>query len=109
VINTLPHWLIVNKNSSLETFEDFFDYIEKNPGKVSISVNGIGGSAYLALSKWKKDNNLDFEIVPYRGSPPAVVDLIAGVIDAHMDVVGSSIGYYQKDDKEGSTIKPLAV
>ena len=67
--------------------------IRAKPGRVSISVNTIGGAAYLALDNWRRENGLNFEIVPYRGSPPAVADLIGGHIDAHVDVVGSSVAH----------------
>lgn len=104
VLNTYAHWLIVKQDSPFNSMEDLKKFIIENPNKASISVNTIGGAAYLALDKWKKENKLDFEIIPYRGSPPAVSDLIGGVITAHIDVAGSSMSYY-----EGGKVKPLAV
>lgn len=91
VVNTYPHWLIVKQNGKYKDFDALKQYIKAHPGEVSISVNTIGGAAYLALSKWRQENNFNFEIIPYRGSPPAVTDLIGGQTDAHLDVVGSSI------------------
>lgn len=90
VLNTYPHWLIVNASGKYKNFDDLVNAIRDNPGKISISVNTVGGSAYLALDNWRRANNFKFEIVPYRGSPPAVADLIGGQTDAHLDVVGSS-------------------
>jgi len=104
VLNTYAHWLIVKKDSPFNSMEDLKKFIIANPNKASISVNTIGGAAYLALDKWKKTNKLDFEIIPYRGSPPAVSDLIGGVTTAHIDVAGSSMSYY-----DGGKVKPLAV
>lgn len=93
VLNTYPHWIIVNANGKYKNFDDLVNGIRKNPGKVSISVNTVGGAAYLALDNWRRANNYKFEIVPYRGSPPAVADLIGGQTDAHVDVVGSSANH----------------
>ncbi|WP_370635999.1 Bug family tripartite tricarboxylate transporter substrate binding protein [Paralcaligenes sp. KSB-10] len=104
VVNTYPHWLIVSATSRYKNFSDFKHYIEMHPNKVSISVNTIGGAAYLALSNWRQENHLNFEIIPYRGSPPAVSDLIGGQTDAHVDVVGSSISYVK-----GGKVRPIAV
>lgn len=104
VVNTYPHWLIIKKDGKHKDFAQFVKYIKDNPGAASISVNTIGGAAYLALSKWRQDNNLKFEIVPYRGSPPAVTDLIGGHTDAHIDVVGSSIGHARS-----GKVEPIAV
>lgn len=91
VLNTYPHWLIVNSQGPYKSLDGLIKAIQAKPGKISISVNTIGGAAHLALDSWRRQNGLDFEIVPYRGSPPAVTDLIGGHTDAHLDVVGSSI------------------
>lgn len=93
VLNTYPHWLIVNGQGPYKQLNDLVQAIRAKPGRVSISVNTIGGAAYLALDNWRRENGLNFEIVPYRGSPPAVADLIGGHIDAHVDVVGSSVAH----------------
>jgi tripartite-type tricarboxylate transporter receptor subunit TctC len=92
-VNTLPHWIVVRADRPEKTFRDFMAFIKKNPGKVSISVNAIGGAAHLALAKWAALNDLDIIVVPYRGSPPAMVDLLGGVTTAHVDVIGSSIAF----------------
>lgn len=104
VVNTYPHWLIVQTGGRHKDFTGLVQYIKSNPGATSISVNTIGGAAYLALSKWRQENALDFEIIPYRGSPPAVTDLIGGHTDAHLDVVGSSISHAR-----GGKVSPVAV
>jgi tripartite-type tricarboxylate transporter receptor subunit TctC len=104
VLNTYPHWLIVNSQGPYKSFDDLLKAIRANPGKISISVNAVGGAAFLALDNWRRQNGLDFEIVPYRGSPPAVADLIGGHIDAHVDVVGSSIAHAR-----GDRVRPLAM
>lgn len=104
VLNTYPHWLIVNPQGPYNSLDALVQAIRANPGKISISVNTVGGAAYLALDNWRRSNNLDFEIVPYRGSPPAVADLIGGHTDAHVDVVGSSIS-----QARGARVLPVAV
>jgi len=104
VLNNYPHWLIVKNDDRFADFEAFKQYIADNPGEVSISINTIGGAAHLALEKWRQENNFDFEIIPYRGSPPAVQDLIAGITDAHIDVAGSSISHARN-----GAVTPLAV
>ena len=93
VLNSYPHWLIVNPQGPYKSLDDLVKAIRAKPGKVSISINTIGGSAHLALDNWRRVNDLDFAIVPYRGSPPAVTDLIGGHTDAHMDVVASSAAF----------------
>ncbi|TEA72262.1 Bug family tripartite tricarboxylate transporter substrate binding protein [Allopusillimonas ginsengisoli] len=97
LINTLPHWIVVRADRPEKTFEEFVDYIRKNPGTVSISVNQVGGSAHLALASWAKTNNLDIIVVPYRGSSAAMIDLLGGSTTAHVDVVGSSLQFVKAE------------
>ena len=92
-VNTLPHWIVVRVDRPEKTLEDFLVFIRKNPGKVNISVNAVGGAAHLALANWAKTNALDFNIVPYRGSSAAMVDLLGGTTTAHVDVIGSSMSF----------------
>ncbi len=98
LVNTLPHWLVVKADRPEKDLQEFVQFIKANPGKVNISVNSIGGIAHLALVNWAKNNQLDFAVVPYRGSPPAMIDLIGGVTTAHVDVIGSSLPFV-KDRK----------
>ncbi len=104
LINTLPHWIVVRADRPEKSFGEFIDTIKKNPGKVSISVNAFGGTAHLGLASWAKENNLDFTVVPYRGSPAAMLDLIGGSTTAHVDVVGSTMSF-----ANSGKVRPLAL
>lgn len=99
-----PHSLSVNPNAGYKSFDDFVKAIKANPGKISIAVNVIGGSAHLSLERWKQANKLDFEIVPYKGGVQAATDLMGGHIDAHVDVLGNTYPF-AIDGK----VKPLAI
>ena len=95
-VNTLPHWIVVRPDRKENNLQDLVEYIRKNPGKASISINAVGSSTHLMLASWALKNNLDFTIVPYRGSPPAMTDLLAGATTAHVDVIGSSIAHVRE-------------
>lgn len=95
-VNTLPQWIVVKADRPEKNLPDLIEHIKKNPGKVSISINGVGGSVHLMLANWALTNKLDFIIVPYRGSPPAMTDLLAGATTAHIDVIGSSIAHVKE-------------
>lgn len=103
ILSTVPHWIVARSDRKEGSLTDLKAYIRSNPGKVSISINTVAGAAHLGLASWKQSNGLDFTIVPYRGSPPALADLIGGQTDAHVDVIGSSAAYVT-DGK----VKPLA-
>lgn len=100
-----PHSLAVSANGKFNSFDELVTEIKKNPGTVTIGINVVGGSAHLSLDRWKKANNLDFELVPYKGGGvQAVTDLIGGHVDAHVDVLGNALPFA----KDGKT-KILAV
>ncbi len=103
IVTTVPHWIVARADRKEKSLTDLKSYIQKNPGKVSISINTVGGAAHLGLANWKQKNKLNFTIVPYRGSPPAMADLIGGQTDAHVDVIGSSVAYVT-----GGKVKPLS-
>lgn len=103
MLTTVPHWIVVRSDRKEHSLTELTAFIRSNPGRVSISINAVGGAAHLGLASWKQRNGLDFTIVPYRGSPPAMADLIGGQTDAHVDVIGSSVAYVT-DGK----VKPLA-
>ncbi|MEP6588453.1 MAG: tripartite tricarboxylate transporter substrate binding protein [Polaromonas sp.] len=103
ILNTVPHWIVARSDRKESSLTDLVSYIKSNPGKASISINAVGGAAHLGLANWKQQNHLDFTIIPYRGSPPAILDLIGGQTDAHVDVIGSSVSYVT-----AGKVKPLA-
>jgi tripartite-type tricarboxylate transporter receptor subunit TctC len=64
--------------------------MRRNPGKVSFSVNGPGGTVHLVLESWKKASGLDFMVVPYSGVAPALIDLLGERISGTFDLVGGT-------------------
>ena len=91
VLYTSPNWLLVKSDRSEKSFSDLVKTIAANPGQVSIGVNATWGAAQLGLETWKKASGLDFTVVPYRGGPAAITDLIGGQLTATVDFPGSSI------------------
>lgn len=104
ILGTTANWMIVRSDRPEKTFGDLAKTIAANPGKVTIGVNAIGGAAHLGLEAWKKAEHLDFTVVPYRGGPAAVTDLLGGQVTATVDVTGSSVQYAR-----AGKVRPLAV
>ena len=95
VIGNAPNWIVVAENSPLRTFEDFVRAVKENPGKISTSVNSIGGQVHLVLNAWARRNQLDLTIVPYPGVARAIPDLFGGNLNAVCDVVGGTARYVE--------------
>lgn len=98
------NWLIVRADRPEKSFSDLVKTIAANPGQVTIGVNAVWGAGQLGLETWKKASGLDFTVVPYRGGPAAITDLIGGQVTATVDVPGSSIPHVRS-----GKVRPLGV
>ena len=74
---------------------EFIAYAKANPGKISYASAGNGTSAHLAAELFKAMTGVEFVHVPYRGSGPALADLISGQVQVMFDTITSSIEHIQ--------------
>jgi len=87
----VPLVMDVNPNFPAKTVPEFIAYAKANPGKVNMASAGNGGPQHLAGELFKFMAGVDMVHVPYRGSTPALVDLLAGQVQVMFDVTPSSI------------------
>ncbi|SSW66481.1 Bug family tripartite tricarboxylate transporter substrate binding protein [Achromobacter agilis] len=104
VVATIPNVMSVNRSVPANTLQEFVALLKKDPEKYSFASNGQGTSNHLAAELFKTTAGVSIVHVPYRGSGPALIDLVGGQINMMMDVVMTSYPYI-KDGK----IKALAV
>ncbi|HUC49574.1 MAG TPA: tripartite tricarboxylate transporter substrate binding protein [Xanthobacteraceae bacterium] len=87
-----------------KTVPDFIAYAKANPGKINMASAGVGGPQHVAGELFKYMAGVNLVHVPYHGSTPALVDLLAGRVQVMFDVTPSSLPHI-RDGK----LKPLAV
>lgn len=104
VVATIPNVMSVNQSVPANNLREFVALLKKEPEKYSFASNGQGTSNHLAAELFKSTAGVSMVHVPYRGSGPALIDLVGGQINMMMDVVMTSYPYI-KDGK----IKALAV
>ncbi|MGN6456052.1 MAG: Bug family tripartite tricarboxylate transporter substrate binding protein [Achromobacter mucicolens] len=104
VVATIPNVMSVNQSVPANNLQEFVALLKKEPEKYSFASNGQGTSNHLAAELFKSTAGVSMVHVPYRGSGPALFDLVGGQINMMMDVVMTSYPYI-KDGK----IKALAV
>lgn len=104
VVATIPNVMSVNQSVPANTLQEFVALLKKDPEKYSFASNGQGTSNHLAAELFKTTAGVSMVHVPYRGSGPALIDLVGGQINMMVDVVMTSYPYI-KDGK----IKALAV
>jgi tripartite-type tricarboxylate transporter receptor subunit TctC len=95
VVAQAPHVLGVRKDL-VASLSDFISYGKANPGKLTYASQGIGSTTHLTTTLFARRAGLDMLHVPYRGTAPALTDLISGNIDAMFDNVGTSLALHRE-------------
>lgn len=90
VLGSVPNVLAVRPNFPANTAHDFVGYVKANPGKVTYASQGIGSTSHLAGVLFEKLTNSKMVHVPYRGSAPALQDVMADQVDLLFDNLASS-------------------
>jgi len=95
---TTPQFLTVNPSLPVHTVAEFIQYAKERPGKLSYGSISIGSASHLTMEMFKSAAGLDIVHIPYKGSAPAVADLLAGNVQAESLVPGNVLPYL-KDGK----------
>ena len=85
LVCTIPNIMVVPAASPWNSMKDLMTDAKQNPGKFTYGSADIGASQHLAGAQFKTVTGLDIRHVPYKGSGPAAVDLMAGHIDMMLD------------------------
>jgi tripartite-type tricarboxylate transporter receptor subunit TctC len=86
----VPQVMEVNPSVPAKTVPDFIAYAKANPGKVNMASAGIGSVHHVAGELFKFMTGVDMVHVPYRGTTPALTDLLAGQAQVMFDVTPTS-------------------
>lgn len=80
-IGHLPNVLVINPSVQVDSVSELVAYAKNNPGVLTYGSSGNGASSHLAGVLFNRTTGTDILHVPYRGTGPALVDLLAGQID----------------------------
>lgn len=84
---TTPLIILVNETSPFKTLPDLIKAAKAQPGKLSYGTSGTGGGVHIAMELLQLTAGCKMQHVPYKGSTPALADLVGG----HLSFAGSSI------------------
>ena len=105
LVNKSSMVLLARKNETrFRNFKEFAAYARSGEGKLTAAHSGPGTPNHLALLQLENLLKTKFTIVSYKGSGPALVDLIGGQVDVHFDQVTSSLQHIK-----GGSLQALAV
>jgi tripartite-type tricarboxylate transporter receptor subunit TctC len=90
-IDRVPLVMEVNPGVPVKTVPEFIAYAKANPGKLNMASGGNGNSTHMAGELFKMMAGVDLIHVPYRGSAPALTDLLGGQVQVMFDIIASSI------------------
>jgi tripartite-type tricarboxylate transporter receptor subunit TctC len=91
VMSRVPNSLVVNPKIAAKTIPEFIDYARANPGKLTAATQGNGTTSHLTAELFALMAKVKFQNVPYRGSAPALTDLVGGNVDIMFDNLGVSL------------------
>jgi tripartite-type tricarboxylate transporter receptor subunit TctC len=85
LINDVPMTLIAKPNFPAKDFKEFLSYIKANKDKVTYANAGIGAASHLCGMLFMSAIQTDFLTIPYKGTGPAMNDLLGGTVDFMCD------------------------
>jgi tripartite-type tricarboxylate transporter receptor subunit TctC len=110
-VEAVPLVMEVNPSVPAKTVPEFIAYAKANPGKINMASAGIGGPQHIAGELFKFMAGVDMTHVPYRGSTPAITDLVAGQVQVMFDVTVTAMPQIKAGKLRPlgvSTLEPLS-
>jgi tripartite-type tricarboxylate transporter receptor subunit TctC len=104
LIATVPLVLTVVERLPVKSVSELLDHARRNPGKLNYGSAGVGSSTHLAVLLLTSMTGTTMTHVPYRGSAPAVADLIAGNVDLGILTMSAVLPH-----AGGGKVRPIAV
>jgi tripartite-type tricarboxylate transporter receptor subunit TctC len=90
-VESVPLVMEVHPSVPVKTVPEFITYAKANPGKLNMASGGIGGPQHIAGELFKFMAGVDLTHIPYKGTTPAVTDLVAGQVQVMFDVMPTSL------------------
>jgi tripartite-type tricarboxylate transporter receptor subunit TctC len=104
LVGRSPNVLVVRPDRPYKSVNDLLAEARARPGKLTYGSYGNGTSAHLAAELLKNLAKVDITHIPYRGSSPAITDLLGGQIDMMLTTISSAAAYL-----DGGKLRALAV
>ncbi|MBU3617077.1 tripartite tricarboxylate transporter substrate binding protein [Polynucleobacter sp. JS-Polo-80-F4] len=104
VVGVVPLVFVVNPSVPVKNMKEFIAYAKANPGKLTFASSGAGAPQRLAMEMFRYQLGLDLLHVPYKGSGPAMTDLVGGQVLTMSETVPAALQFIQSGQ-----LRPLAV
>jgi tripartite-type tricarboxylate transporter receptor subunit TctC len=91
IMSHVPNVVLVRKDFPAKTVQELIAYAKANPGKINYASQGIGTTSHLTAELFQRITHTKFVHVPYKGTAPALNDLLAGNVDLMFNELATSI------------------
>jgi len=91
LVANVPHVLLVNNDLPVKSVPELIQFAKKKPGELNIASQGSGTVSHLEAELLKHMAGIEMLHVPYRGSAPAILDLIGGRVHVMFDSIASAL------------------
>jgi tripartite-type tricarboxylate transporter receptor subunit TctC len=95
ILTTAPTLVVTRGDSRFKDMAGLLAEVRAKPGTVTIGHPGNGTTNHVAILRLQLNENLKFNLIPYKGSGPGINDLLAGTIDCYADQLTSSMPHIQ--------------
>ena len=96
--------MVGRKDLPQTRLQDIVAAAKANPGSISVATAGVGTGQHLVAAAFMKAAGVKMQEVPYKGSPPAFTDLLAGRIDLFFDSIAAGLPYVQSGQVRGIAV-----
>jgi tripartite-type tricarboxylate transporter receptor subunit TctC len=103
-VGAVPNVLVVNNELPVDSVQSLIKLAKSKPGQLNYATSGSGSTQHIAAELFKDQAGVFITHIPYRGSGPALIDLVGGQVQLSFDTMPSVIGQIKN-----GRIKPLAV
>ena len=101
---SVPSVILLHPSSQVRTVPEFIAYAKQNAGKLSMASGGTATTTHLAGELLKMMAGIDMIHVPYRGTGPAITDLLGGQVQVMFGSAPSSVQYIKTGQLRGLAV-----
>lgn len=94
VVATVPNVLAVSNKVPAQNLRELIAFLKANPGKASYASQGNGSTSHLTAAMFMQLTGTEMTHVPYKGTAPALVDIVGGQVDLFFDNISSSAPFH---------------
>jgi len=91
----VPMILVVNGKSEIQSLDDVIQHAKANPSRLTYASAGAGSPQHMSAEIFQSLTNTDLTHVPYKGSAPALIDVLSGTVDIMFCPINSALSYVQ--------------